>query len=326
MIYFYCQSYQAFNLALALNTDTDVSVITASKNIISACEFLKVKYIEHKYFGITEMIRNKGEVDNEVNRLVSVIKNDELHYSHTQFAVFCFYLVKILKDNNGNTLFHDFEFLYSKPRIISIIKKNYVLTKLKQILLTYKYNLPIEVRMSTKNSFMISLNMDYIHKHCKYIFYDKDFYYDTTLKMFKNFKLDYPEIDNLFIAQTFFNKSFFKKDKIDSVLSIINSKIFSVKNHPKLGAHAGLENCIVIPEFLPVEFFFKKVNRNVISIHSASLITASKFDHIKTISIIDIIKTDDHFMEEVKQELVEKSDNKILFPKTMFELKSLLNV
>ena len=164
MKYFYCQSYQAFNLALAMNLDEEVTVITAASNVVKACEFLKMKCIEHKQFSTIDFIKDKNGVDKEINGLIEIIQDNELHFSHTQFAVFCFYLVKRLNDIKRKTVFHNFELVYSKPTIKSIFSKSYLFTKVKQVLIKNRFNLSLEVRQSSIKSNMLSLKLDYIKK------------------------------------------------------------------------------------------------------------------------------------------------------------------
>lgn len=326
MKYFYCQSYQAFNLALAMNLDEEVTVITSVQNIVKACKFLKVKCVEHKLFGTNRMIRNKKDVDDEINYLIKIIQDDELHFSHTQFAIFCFYLVKKINDKKGKTIFHNFEFVYSQISLKSIFNKNYIFKKLKQLYIKNKCNLPIEVRTSTNNSYMLSFPLSYINRSCSEIIDDKGTYYETTLKMFKNIEFNYPEIENLFIAQTFTNEDLFKEDRINQLFPVINSKRISIKHHPKLGKVKGLEKCKVLPDFLPVELFFQKVTKNIFSFHSASLITASKFDNVTTLSLLNIVRTDDSFLDEMKKDMISKSDGKILFIDSVNKLKEVLYV
>jgi len=323
--YFYCQSYQAFNLALFMNLDDDVIVISAAKNIIKACDFLKVKYIEHSPFANRDFVKRKYKIKSEVDRLIREIGNDELHFSHTQFAVFCFYLVKKLNDRSGKTVFHNFEFLYSSPNKLSLFKRNFYRVKSWQVIIAIIYKLPIVVRMSSSTSFMISFDINYINDYCNEVIDDKKQYYDLTIKMFQNYSFDYPNIGNLFIAQTFTNQAFFDTKKVETLLPILNTSNVSVKNHPKLGPVAGLTNCDELPEFLPVELFFQKVTGSVISFQSASLITASCFKNIKVISLLDLVKTDDIFNEKVKKNLISQSENRIVFPQSIAEFIKLID-
>ncbi len=327
MKYFYCHSYQAFNLALALSMKDKVTIISSSENIIKACRFLDVDFVEHKPFRLKDFIKNKSYVNYEIERLVQIIEHNEMHFSHAQFAVFCFYLVKKINDRKGKTIFHNFELLYKKPKFhfTNLLNKQYLYSIVNTTYLKLQYKLPVEIRKSTSNAYVISLKMDYIQRKSFKIIDDKSSYFDTTLKMFKNFEFDYPTINHIFVSQTFEVSDLFDKDKINEVLPIINQKHMTLKNHPKLGDVKGLENCKILPSFLPVEFFFQKVKGSVISFHSASLVTASKFDNVNTISILEMVRTDDPFNDTMKSYLREKSDDKIRFVSEINEFKNIID-
>ncbi len=325
MKFVYCQSYQVFNLALSMSLKDKVIVVSSAQNIIKACRFLKLDFVEHTPFRLKDMIRNKKEADKEVQRLVEILQGHELHFSHTQFAVFCFYLVSELNKCNSQVVFHDFELVYTKPDISSLFSLHFWNANLNQQILKFRYKVPFELRKSTGHAYIQSLSLDYIRKACYRTVNDKDDYFDITLQMFRDFKFDYPEIENLFVAQTFSNASLFKKDKIKELLPVINYPGMTLKNHPKLGAVKGLEECPALPDFIPVELFFQKVTGHIFSFHSASLVTASMIDHVKAISLLEIVKTDDRFNEIAKADLINKSNNRIEFIKSISELKTLLH-
>lgn len=327
MKYFYCQSYQAFNLALALSMEDKITIITSSENIIKACSFLKVDFIEHKPFGLKDFLRKKSDVNCEIERLVRIIDHNEMHFSHTQFAVFCFYLVKKINDRRGKTIFHNFELLYKKRKshFSDFLNNQYLYFKINSIYLKLQYKLPVEIRKSATNAYIMSLKMDYIHRKSFKIIDNKASYFETTIKMFKNFKFDYPTINHIFVSQTFEVADLFDQDKINKVLPLINQKYMTLKNHPKLGAVKGLEKCKTLPDYLPVELFFQKVKGSVISIHSACLVTASKFENINTISILDMVRTEDPFNDTMKSYLSENSNDKIRFISQIDELKNILH-
>ena len=327
MKYFYCQSYQAFNLALALSMEDKVTIITSAENIIKACSFLKVDFIEHKPFRLKDFMKKKSDINYEIERLVRIIDKNEMHFSHAQFAVFCFYLVKTINDRKGKTIFHNFELLYKKPKshFSNFLNKQYLYSKINNTYLKLQYKLPVEIRKSTSNAYVISLKMDYIQRKLFKIIDDKASYFDITLKMFKNFEFDYLTINHIFVSQTFKNTDLFDEDKINEVLPVINQKHMTLKNHPKLGPVKGLEKCKTLPTYLPVELFFQKVKGSVISFHSASLITASKFENVNSISILDIVRTDDPFNDTMKSYLSENSNDKIRFISEIDEFKNIID-
>ena len=70
---------------------------------------------------------------------------------------------------------------------------------------------------------------------------------------------------------------------------------------------------------------FNSIKKNVISVFSTALITASKFDHLKAISMMELVDWyHKPYKIEFKNHLIEESKNKIIFPKNFEELKELL--
>lgn len=324
MIYFYCQSYQAFNIALAMNAKEEVIIITSSENIIRGCKFLNVKHIVHAPFSPVAMLKQKKLVKHSVNQLIEQIKGHELHFSHTQYAVFSFYLVQNYMLEGGAVVFHDFEFVYKKSKA-DITNKYYLVAIIQMQVLKLLYGIALELRVTAKNTYVISLKNSFIEKAVSRVIKEANNYYDITLSLFKNIQIPFDNFDNLFIAQTFSNTNFFNEEKINMLMPILNHANVTVKLHPKLNEADAFTNCNYIPTFLPVELFFNKVNKNVISVSSASLITASRFSNICAISLIDLVGNDDGFITEIKNWLIEKSERRILFPKTFSELNLMLH-
>lgn len=305
-----------------------VTIISSAENIIKACRFLKVDVVEHKPFGLRDFMTKKSDVNYEIERLDRIIDQNEFHFSHTQFALFCFCLVKKINDRKGKTIFHNFELLYKKQkaRIKDLLSKQFWYFKTNTVYLKRQFKLPVEIRRSSSNAYVISLKMDYVQKKSFKIVEDKASYFETTNVMFKNFKFDYPPINHIFVAQTFEAADLFDEAKINIVLPLIDQKHISLKNHPKLGAVKGLENCKTLPDYLPVELFYQKVYGSVISFHSASLVMAAKFENVDAISIIELVRTNDPFNDTMMRYLKDKSDDRIRFVSELDELKNVINV
>jgi len=323
-MYFYCISYQAFILALRYQMDHDVTMITDASNIIKACEYLNVKYIIHTEYTELDLIKRPKCVKAEITKVLKIIGNHEIHFSHTQYAPFCFLLINKANENGQKVVFHDFEFVYDRVDRLPLNKMNLIL-QFKYFCIKQFYNAPIQLGMSSPGTYMICLKKDFIQDSNIHIIHDNEIYYDETLKLFRNIDLPRIDIKILFIAQTFDNEKFFERNAIEEVLNILNIEQVHIKMHPKLNSTNTLLNCKKLPDFLPVEFYFKSVNNIVISFHSASLITASKFNHLKVISLFDIVGKKNEFSKKVKNKLLEKSDNRILFPSNINELILLLN-
>lgn len=322
--YFYCQSYQAFNLAIKLNQETDVVVITGAPNIIKACEYLKIEYLVHTDYPGLELVKQHNKVKRDISNLLETIGNNELHFSHTQFAVFCFILINEAVKNRMNIFFHDFEFVYTRVKTLPIQKSSLSLL-LKYQAIKYLFKVPLQLGMSTPGANMICLDLKILNNSNITLVHDKNDYFNETLRLFKTIQINVEPIKTLFVAQTFDDSGFFRKDKIDEVLQMLNTEKTHIKMHPKIANGNILAKCHVLPDFLPVEFFFSAVSKCVISFHSASLVTAAQFSNLQAISLIDLVGVESEFNQKVKIDLMMKSTNRILFPKTIEELTVLIN-
>lgn len=327
--YFYCHSYQIFNLALYYknNLNEDVIVITEETNIIKACDYLHIKYFSHKKFIFRdwEFIKKVLSVKKELKRVINEVGESELHFSHTQSALFCLLLIHRFK---GNMFYHDFEIIY--PKYIFPLKKirSYIRFFHMLLLRWIYWRIPLTLKKVNISGAMLGLMPEYIKQKHEVIHYEKSAYYDLTLKLFKTFKLDYPKIENLFIAQDHFIKpsktSVEYNSKLSQLFDFLNTKKFVVKKHPKFNIPKELNDLEKLPDFLPVELFFNNVEKNVLSFHSSSLISASHFDNFKTVSLLELIlDTKNDLLIEWKKEMVINSKNKIYFPITLGKLNTL---
>jgi hypothetical protein len=306
-----------------MNNDDEVIVITCAKNIIKACEYLKINYISHNDYPGFDLIKLRRSVKSEITKLLETIGEDELHFSHTQFAVYCFILISEATRKRKDIFFHDFEFVYTRVKWLTLNIRNL------QLLVKYHaikniYKVPLQLGMSGPGANMICLDLSILRNKEIKVIHDKSDYFNQTVQLFKSVKLNNEAISTLFIAQTFDDINFFKKDNIDEVIKVLNDERIHVKMHPKLENTNLLEKCQMLPSYLPVEFFFSNVRNCVVSFHSASLVTASQFDNLKVISLLDIVGIENEFTEKVKDDLLIKSKNRILFPQNISEFTTLI--
>jgi hypothetical protein len=329
--FFYCQSYQMFNLALyhKFVLDEPITVITNADNIAKACVFLDVEHICHKNFTQRELIIRQKSVKKVLKQLVKEIGKNQFHFSHTQFAVFNFLLVKHLIKEKNIPYFHNYEFLYEKFNLYAFKIKNIVKAiKLKVIGVLYKFR-HLELRKANKNNVMISLKMSFVNKNCKTVHYNTNDYYKKTCMLFEKIDFDHPKIDHLFVAQNIGLKTkYINNPQVEndtSLLDVLRKYSFYIKTHPKLERLEDSDGLSELPEYLPVEFFFNKVIKSIVSFHSASLITASRFKNIKVISLVKLPCNDDPFFKSIINDLNEKSNSNIYFPESLSEFIDLLN-
>lgn len=311
-------------MALRMNMDEKVTVITGAGNIIKACDYLGVKYIKHEIFSQRDIILKQTKCRAELHRLIKVIDNQELHFSHTQFAVFCFLLVDLAMKHGNKVVYHNFELLYKRLDHLPFISvKNYLLG-IRYFLIKALYNAPLQLGRAAPGIIMICLHTNFLEDKRITNLENRDTYFTETIKLFQSIKLPEAPINVLFIAQTFVGSEFFDDSKIKEVISLLDNPSIHIKMHPKLRTEDLFRKCIQLPDFLPVEFFFNQCRHLVISFHSASLITASKFDHLKVISLLDIVGKKNDFITKARDGLLVNSSLKIIFPSSIMEFRNLL--
>jgi hypothetical protein len=190
-------------------------------------------------------------------------------------------------------------------------------------------NPPLILKKVNINGAMVGIKPDYIQKKSTLKHYEDREYYNTTLDLFKNFKLNYPKIKNLFIAQNYYIEYKRKPKKynktLENLFELLMKYDFKFKKHPKFKEPVQLSNLQKLPDFLPVELFFNCVENSIIAFHTTSLITASYFENIKAISVLDLINNSQRdFILNWRKKMKSYSGNQIYFPNSLEELNNLL--
>ena len=80
-----------------------------------------------------------------------------------------------------------------------------------------------------------------------------------------------------------------------------------------------------LPIHIPVELAFSHIRKNVIAVSSTPLAIATEVDHLRVVSLLELVDWKSAANKiEVKQNLVKMSNNKIIFPKTLEGLGELV--
>ena len=114
------------------------------------------------------------------------------------------------------------------------------------------------------------------------------------------------------------------------LFSRINS--FGIKRSPKV--LQGLKNQLNIdieknynclPAYIPSELLLKNINKSVISIYSATLINASGYKNLKSVSLLELVSWRDQNRKIGEKSFLLKNNKNILFPKNYDELLKIIN-
>ena len=338
MNYIFCPSYASVFFALHLkNSGKEIKIITYNISVKKYCRTADIKYIYFDYIGvpITRLYKIfilKSKIDNLIKKN-DIKKEDNFYLLDNSFAINGFYLAKEWS-KKGNVYFNNLE------RSFNIYKENNYL------------GLGFLARMSLKYLFKIFMGLDLIFLEVNRgpVFGINDkFLVKNKIKKIslnKNLKelqmdamrkshIKLKEYDNLIITQgslsRILNDESVKK-MYENLLKLPYK--FVVKHHPRVikSEKSGdifekelLIDCEELPDYIPVELLFNNVRKNVISIFSTSLIPASQLEHLKDISLLELVEWNNpSYKKEVKDFLTKESNNRIIFVKSFEELSKLL--
>jgi len=126
----------------------------------------------------------------------------------------------------------------------------------------------------------------------------------------------------------------FSLSSIENLYRYLFSRInsFGIKRSPKV--LQGLKNQLNIdikkdynclPTHLPSELLIKNINKSVIAISSATLINASGYKNLKSVSLLELVSWRDQNRKIGEKNFLLKNGKNILFPKNYDELLKIIN-
>lgn len=127
-----------------------------------------------------------------------------------------------------------------------------------------------------------------------------------------------------------------KKDSLLSLYEKLRKLPFKIviKLHPDLPNQESelkqvqqiFGNSEILPYYIPAELVFSSIKKNVLAVASGGLIAASQINHLKAISLLELVEwRDEKLKQYFKNYLREKSNNKIIFVNNFEELKKVMN-
>ena len=323
--YFYCKSFQAFFMALSLiDNGKDVTIITPTKDIIKTCNLMNIEVCTFKHRSAFNIVKHIRKTKKELEQLCSKIKDGVLHFSHTQFNVYCFLLVQLFSRKNRQVVFYNFEYVYNTVKRLIFCKKFIKLLIFKNIINSYFHTNIIIKTIS--DTLLLGINDEFLKKNHIKIIDNKGEFYEVVLEVSKNNKLKLKPIKNLFLSENLTKNNLIEEVSFKFLNDFLASHDISVKYHPYMNEEDIFFSKEKVPSYLPAELIFNNVTNSVITVYSGALITASKFQNLKAISLLSLVKTTDNsFGIEMKKYLIENSNNRIIFPRTFEELEKYLN-
>lgn len=336
MEYIFCGAYESLLFALYLKEmGKKITIVTDNNNIGKYCEIENIKYIKFEKISVTppttyKVFSLKKILDNILEKMV--LKNSDCFYLTTESKAYnAFYLAKELSKKgvvyfyNPGIKLEKYKYPRNKPFFIRGGITRFVLKLFLNLDLIY-YN--------SRGTPCFGIDDAFIKKH-NITKYKLDISSDEIgLIVAKRSKFDCKKFDNLIIGQGILN-DVIKIDSLGDIYrNILNLPVeFVFKKHPvqksnklsDLSFHTIFEKCYNIPEYIPVEIIFNNIKKDVISVYSVALINASKFKHLKSISLLNLVDWENKsFKKEIKDYLITESNNNILFPKKFKELEKII--
>ena len=350
MFFIYCSSYEHIPFALYLKNNNKITIITSHEGIKKFSKLLNINVIYFKSpkkimtINIFKQVTIFNYQKKIIKKIISKMKisNSDSFYLPTRIfnwpsAGFIACLVKKLS-NKVDVYLARIEYAnYKSVKIKNKFSIDYI--KLGYIKVLCKIAFGVDLTI-----FDIDLKK-YLGINGLFIKKNKLNKYVSSIKLSqlrgaviksqpKLFKQDYKNF-LLFEGGTLNKKFIFLDSVLELYQELFNSlPNFIIKNHPSaVNYNVANENILSklqmdgvnhYPSYIPAEFLFKNITKNVLGIISASLVTAAYQKNIKSISMLNLIKWKNNKSKNLYKEFLLNQNKRIIFPEDIDSLYQLL--
>jgi len=340
MIYIYCGSHLSLLFAVSLkNKGNEITAISSSEDVKKYCNdeninFIKLEYIRPTLLSIHKLFKLKKMLNNTLEK-IKCSKGDIYFLTGTVKGYESYYLAKELFKKGFDihyTVVSGLKFKKLKNPWYKPIFIRGIITRL-----ALKLILGLDLKYYTNQSGpLLGIDDKFIKKYNFKKYEHNISNEELILEVAKSSKSSNKTFENVIVDQGSFGdvlkpgtiKNLYKK------LSEIPVE-YNFKKHPVPTAKDSLsddptaydifKHCDQVPRYIPVELLINNINNSIISIFVPALVTASHFDHLKSISLMELVDfTDESYKKKIKNSLIEKSNNKIQFPSSFEELNNML--
>ena len=338
MNYVFCGAYKALLFALYFKSlGEKTTVVTYNKDIIKYCtaeniDYIKFDFIRPKITSISKVFALKKTLDETLEK-IDMENGDRFFLSGLAKGYDFFYLAKELSKKGVGYYKHTEGKVkkFKPPRFKPIFIRGGIM----RLMLKLVMNLDLMYYRADIKSPYFGIDDEFLKKYNIVEFAPDTDIEELILEAIKKSKINYKEYDNFIIDKGPLSDYI----KFDSIKRL-HEKLFELpldtafkkhpspiiqKDHSEAEFYEPFNRCDEIPRYIPAELFFNNVRKNVISLCSVALITASKLQHLKAVALLDLVKWyDESYKKEWRERLTKASDNKILFPSNFEELKEIL--
>jgi len=335
MNYIFCPSYQPLFFALYLkDLRKEVTVITYNEGVRQFCTHTKIKHIHFELLrpGILDFFKVvilKKRLDHVIKK-IDFSEEDNFYLLGREIAYEGFYLAKELS-KRGTAYFRN----ASREYEIYGGKFSRVFLEMLAIKYLFKMFLGLDlIFYETYGNPRFGINDKFLEKN-RVATIDKDRDFDELiLDIARKSNIYQKKNDNLIASDGMLYEAEF--NSLVSVYKYLSNLplAFVIKKHPnQLKRESQIDevfeeyygNCEEIPGYIPIELVLNSIRKNVISVCSAALIVASQMEHLKAISLLELVEWhNQRYKNEVKNYLKESSNNRIIFVNDFEELRKLL--
>ena len=171
--------------------------------------------------------------------------------------------------------------------------------------------------------------------HIEQLSIDKD-YRAVQLDVMNNMKIIEEEYDHIIVGQYPGVLLWVTYDSFEEMYKkLVGLKTeFILKMHPSVREGERSEKTVHkyfscwerLPDYIPVELVLRNIRKTVLSIDSDALLAAAEFKHLKAISLLELVEwKDGSWKTWCKNNLIKKSNNRIIFPRDFNELERLIS-
>ena len=334
MTYVYCECYSPIFWALHLRDkgENEVTIITINKNVEKFCVHISMRciYFERiplsvfKFYNLNKFKRNIKSI----LKLIKIKENEAFYILDNAFLLEGFYFSHLLKNKKNVIYFKCIEFneLYK-----SHINKKYIITKLNTIFYKIFLKIDLVIKSIDNNKPVIGINKNFLVKNNISISKENKSFNEIKIELIKRNKINFGPVHSLFIdAGPPESATYLKSNHMRDIILLLRkySEKIMIKEHPNFKRDVDFFNDFkLIPDYFPAELILHGIQKNVISISSTTLISSANLDKLKTISLLDIVEWENNAnKEQIKQNLIKESGNKIIFVKTIEELEKLIMI
>ncbi len=336
MNYIFCPSYASVFFALHLrNSGKDIKIITDNISIRKYCRTFDIDYIYFDYVDVSiirfyKMFISKNRIGNLIMK-IDIKKEDDFYLLDNSFDINGFYLAKEWA-KKGNVYFSILGRTFDTYTENKYLNFSFLVRAILKYL--FKVSLGLDLIFLEVNGVPIfGINDKFLKKNkIKKISLDKNLK-ELQLEKIGKSHIKLREYDNLIVSGGNLSGIVNK----DSLIKVYKNLLklpykFVVKYHPRLLKAQKLAryekvfiNCDEFPSYIPVELLFNNIRKNVIAIYSTSLSFASQLEHLKAISLLELVEWNHlSYKKEVKDFLIKESNNRIIFVESFEELNKLL--